>query len=74
MSMLTKFKYVGVSTEDLLDIYILHIRSVAEYFSVTFHSRLTVEQTHNINLSLKIILSEMHIDLTHCWKCVADIG
>ena len=30
MSMITKLKYVGVSTDDLLDIYILFIRSVVE--------------------------------------------
>ena len=66
MSMLTKLKYVGVSTEDLLDIYILHIRSVTEYCSVAFHSRLTVEQAHTLEriqkVCLRIILSEMYID------------
>ena len=30
LSMITKLKYVGVSREDLLDIYILFIRSVPE--------------------------------------------
>ena len=30
ISMLTKLKYVGVSMEDLIDIYILYIRSVTE--------------------------------------------
>ena len=42
MSMLTKLKYVGVSMEDLIDIYIMYIRSVTEYCSVTFHSSLSV--------------------------------
>ena len=41
ISMITKLKYVGVSIEDLLDIYILYIRSVAEYCSVAFHSSLS---------------------------------
>ena len=30
LSMLTKLKYVGVSIEDLIDIYILYIRSLTE--------------------------------------------
>ena len=34
---------LGVKTEDLLDIYILYIRSIAEYCSVAFHSSLTIE-------------------------------
>ena len=38
MSLLTKLRYVGVCTDDLLDVYSLFIRSVAEYCSVAFHS------------------------------------
>ena len=34
MTMLTKLKYVGVQTADLLEIYILYIRSLLEYCSV----------------------------------------
>ena len=45
MSMITKLKYVGVSTDDLLDIYILFIRSVVEYCAVVFHSSLTQQQS-----------------------------
>ena len=45
LSMLTKLRYVGVSREDLLDIYILFIRSVTEYCAVAFHSSLTQQQT-----------------------------
>ena len=41
MGMITKLKYVCVKTEDLLDIYALYIRSVVEYCSVPYHSRLT---------------------------------
>ena len=37
LSLITKLRYVGVSRDDLLDIYILIIRSVAEYCSVSFH-------------------------------------
>ena len=66
LSMLTKLKYVGVKVEDLLDIYVLFIRSVAEYCSVVFHSTLTGEQSNTIEriqrTCLKIILGEMYMD------------
>ena len=55
-----------VSTEDLLDIYILYIRSIAEYCSTVFHSSLTVEQSEKIEriqkTCLKVILGDMFID------------
>ena len=67
-SLLTKMKYVGVSIEDLLDVYILFIRSCTEYCAVVFHSRLTIEQTVAIEqiqkTCLKIILNESYIDYT----------
>ena len=66
MSMLSKLKYVGVSTEDLIEIYTLFIRSRAEYLSVVWHSSLTVEQTNKIEniqkTSLKIILGDNYVD------------
>ena len=66
LSMLSKLKYTGVSTEDLLEIYRLFIRSKAEYMSALWHSGLTQEQTNKIEniqkSSLKIILQEMYID------------
>ena len=65
LGMLTKLKYVGVSTEDLLDIYILFIRSVTEYCAVVFHSSLTIQQTEKIEriqkTSLKVILGDMYV-------------
>ena len=64
--MLTKLKYAGVAIEDLIDIYILFIRSCIEYCSVAFHSTLTVEQITDLEriqkTSLKIILAEMYVD------------
>ena len=64
ISILTKLKYVGVSTEDLLDIYVLFIRSTTEYCAVAFHSSLTVEQTTDIEriqkTCLKIILNDSY--------------
>ena len=65
LSMITKLKYVGVKIEDLIDIYILFIRSVTEYCSVAFHSSLTLEQSNKLETiqktSLKVILGEMYI-------------
>ena len=66
MSMLTKLKYVGVKTEDLIEIYTLFIRSITEYCAVAFHSSLTVAQATDIEriqkTSLKVILGENYID------------
>ena len=65
LSMITKLKYVGVPIEHLLDIYILFIRSVAEYCAVAFHSSLTREQSEKLEkiqkTSLKVILGESYI-------------
>ena len=56
---------MGVKIEDLLDIYILFIRSVTEYCAVVFHSSLTKEQSDKIEkiqkTSLKIILGDWYI-------------
>ena len=64
--MLTKLRYAGVQIEDLIDVYKLFIRSIIEYCSVVYHSRLTEEQNNKLEriqkTCLKIILSEMYID------------
>ena len=66
LSLLTKLKYVGVKTEDLLDIYILFIRSCTEYCAAVFHSRLTVDQSYKLEriqkVCLRIILGDMFVD------------
>ena len=63
MSILTKLRYIGVNIEDLIQIYILFIRSITEYCSVAFHSSLTVEQANDIEriqkTRLKVILGEL---------------
>ena len=60
VTMITKLKYAGVSTVDLINIYILYIRSVLEYCSVLWHSTHTVGQCQTIErvqkICLKIIL------------------
>ena len=66
MSIITKLKYVGTSKEDLIEIYILFIRSVIEYCAVAFHSSLTQEQSRKLEkiqkTCLRVILNEMYID------------
>ena len=63
--MITKLKYVGTSIEDLIDIYILYIRSIAEYCSVAYHSSLNQAQSDKIEriqkTCLRVILGEMYV-------------
>ena len=65
LSMLTKLKYAGVSFEDLIDIYVLFIRSIMEYCAVVFHSSLTVEDSNKLEqiqkTCLKVILGDMYV-------------
>ena len=64
--MITKLKYVGVPTQDLIDVYKLYIRSLLEYCSVAWHSSLTKEQSYNIErvqrTALKVILGYAYTD------------
>ena len=66
VAMLTKLKYAGVSTEDLIEIYCLFVRSSAEYCAVVFHSNLIQEQSNKIEnkqkTSLPIILGDNFVD------------
>ena len=65
IKMLTKLKYIGTHTEDLLHIYCMHIRSYTEYCSTVFHSSLTEDLTRKIEsiqkTCLRVILGEMYI-------------
>lgn len=62
VGMLTKLKYVGTSRKDLINIYMLFIRSVLEYCSTVYHSTLTKEQAASIErvqkVCLRVILDE----------------
>ena len=55
-------KYVGVGREDLIEVYILFIRSVVEYGVVVWHSRLTMELSDSLEMvqkpCLRVILGE----------------
>ena len=65
MSMLTKLKYAGVCTEDLLDVYVLFIRSIAEYCTVVWHSSITGDLIRRIEMvqktCLRIILGDNYV-------------
>ena len=65
VSMLTKLKYAGVPTEDLLQIYKTFIRSRLEYNGVVFHSSISNQQEQMLercqSVCLKIILQEMYV-------------
>ena len=54
--------------DDLLDIYILFIRSVTEYCAVVFHSSLTQEDSRKLEqiqkTCLKVILGTDYSDYT----------
>ena len=66
ISMLTKLKYVGVSTPDLVDVFSLFIRSLLEYCCVVWHPTLTQDQSYDIErvqrTALKVILGDEYID------------
>ena len=66
LSLITKLKYAGVSLEDLVEIYVLFIRSLTEYCAVAFHSSLTGEDDRKLEqiqkTCLKVILGEMYIN------------
>ena len=63
--LITKLKYVGVSTEDLLTIYVLFIRSIIEYCSVVYHSSLTQKLSNKIEgiqaTCLRVILDVNYV-------------
>ena len=75
LGMITKLKYVGVPTEDLLDIYVLYIRSVLEYCAVVWHSGLNTDQITSLErvqkTCLRVILGDNYVSYSAVlpWKC-----
>ena len=55
--MLLKPKKARMKTKDLINIYVLHIRSMTEYCSTAFNSSLTVEQSQKVESIRKTALS-----------------
>ena len=65
IQMLTKLKYSGSSTEDMIHLYKQFIRGKLEFSSVVWHSSLTNKQSRSLErcqaTALRIILGEMFI-------------
>ena len=57
VSMLTKLKYAGVRTEDLLHNYKQFVRVMLEYCSVVWHSSLTDQQSRSLERCQSVCLS-----------------
>ena len=66
LTMLTKLKYIGTGIDDLVDVYVLYIRSVLEYCAVAYHSSLTQAQSQKIEriqkTCLRVTLGEMYVN------------
>ena len=66
MYILNKLKYAGIPQSDLLTIYKLFIRSIAEYCSALFHTSLTQELSDKLEAiqktAVKIILADKYSD------------
>ena len=65
VSMLTKLKYAGVNTEDLLHNYKQFVRVMLEYCSVVWHSSLSEQQSRSLercqSVCLRVILGDNFI-------------
>lgn len=66
LKMLTKLKYVGIATEELIELYCMFIRSQTEYCSTVFHSSLNQRLSNKLEAiqktSLRVILGVMYVD------------
>lgn len=74
MRMLHKLVEFSVPTEDLVNIFILYIRSVLEQSCQVWHSNLTLENTMDLERvqknALKIILKDQYISYDHALNAV----
>ena len=66
LKLLTKLKYVGTHTEDLIELYCSLNHSQTEYCSTVFHSSLSQKMSNKLEsiqrTSLKVILGVMYVD------------
>ena len=66
---LTRFRNLGAPTDKLLQFYILKVRSILMFGSVCFHSSLTQELSHKLELqqrrSLAVILGSQYRSYRH---------
>ena len=70
--MLTKLKYAGTKTEDLVQIYKLFIRSSCEYSSVVFHGSLGRKNTEAIEKIQSTSLRVIYPNLSYSEALVAS--
>ena len=65
VGLITKLKYAGVSKDDLILLYKLHVRSCLEYVVVAWHSSLSSRQEAAIErcqaVCLRIILQDSYV-------------
>ena len=75
MNMITKLRYAGACTEDLIFIYKQYIRTTLEYCSVVFHSSLTAKQSASLErcqaVSLRIILQDNYVSYSAALEMTA---
>ena len=72
MTILRKLNTFSVSTEDLVNIYVLFIRSRLEYSAVVWHSSITQGETIELErvqkVALRLILKEEYEDYANALK------
>ena len=72
MSILHRLSSFGLPIEEMINIYVLYIRSVVENCAVVWHSSLTVANELAIErvqkVSLRIILGERYVDYENALK------
>ena len=74
MLILHNLSSFALPIEDMINIYVLYIRSVVEYSSVVWHSSLTQEDSNSLErvqkTALRIILQDKYEDYSHALKLV----
>ena len=63
--MLTKLRYAGLGTEELMHINTQYVRTTLEYCNVVFRNSLTAQQSNSLErcqaVSLRVILQENYV-------------
>ena len=74
MSILHNLGSFDLPTDEMINIYVLYIRSVVEYSSVVWHSSLTQEDSNSLErvqkTALRIILKDNYVDYYHALNLV----
>ena len=74
MMILHNLASFSLPIDEMVEIYVLYIRSVVEYSAVVWHSSLTLEDSNAIEriqkIALRIILQDQYSDYQHALKSV----